>query len=106
MRGQGSKNKNKVIKDSTEEANLGKHQQNVLGKIQATLCKGRKTTADEDFEDTNLPLASQELKLKKVGYEPRVKGLTSAEQRRKERGRIKVTIPSTLNALQPFSWPH
>ena len=96
MRGQGSKNTNKVIKDSTEEAILGKHQQNVLGKIQATLCKGRKTTTDEDFEDTNLPSASQEPKLKKFGYEPRVKGLPGAKQRRKERGRIKVTIPSAL----------
>ena len=96
----------KVIKDSIEEANLGKHQQNVLGKIQATLCKGRKTTSDEDFEDANLPLASQEPKLKEVGYKPRVKGLPGAEQRRKERGRIKATIPSALNALQPLSWPH
>ena len=41
VRGRGSKNTNKVIKDSTEEANLRKHQQNVIGKILATLCKLR-----------------------------------------------------------------
>ena len=50
-----------------------------------------------------LTLESQVPKLKEVGYEPRVKGLTGAKQRRKERGRIKATIPSALNALQPLS---
>ena len=76
MRGRGSKNTNKVIKDSTEEANLRKHQQNALGKILVTLCKGRKTTANEDSKDINLPSTSWEPKLKEVGYEPRVKMVT------------------------------
>ena len=76
MRGRGSKNTNKVIKDSTEEANLRKHQQNALGKILVTLCKGRKTIVDEDFEDTNLLSASQEPKLKEVGCRSKVKRVT------------------------------
>ena len=63
-------------KNSIEEANLGKHQQNVLGKILAILCKGRKTTMDEDSKDTNLLSASREPKPKEVGCKPRVKRVT------------------------------
>ena len=76
VRGGRSKNTNKVIKDSIEKANLGKHQQNVLGKILAILCKGRKTTMDEDSKDTNLLSASREPKPKEVGCKPRVKRVT------------------------------
>ena len=76
VRGGRSKNTNKVIKDSIEEANLGKHQQNVLGKILEILCKGRKTTMDEDSKDTNLLSASREPKPKEVGCKPRVKRVT------------------------------
>ena len=76
MRGRRSKNTNKAIKDSIEEANLGKQQQNVLGKILEILCKGKKTTMDEDSEDTNLLSASQDPKPKEVGCKLRVKRVT------------------------------
>ena len=88
MGGRGSKTIDKVIKDITEEANLGKHQQNVLGKILATLCKGRKTTMDKGSEDTYLPPKSQESELGKAHCKPRVKKgcLALSKEERKEEG--------------------
>ena len=73
VRGRGSKNTNKGIKDSVEEMNFRKHQQNALEKIQATLCKCRKTTMDKNSEDANMLLESLEPRLKVFGCKPRVK---------------------------------
>ena len=88
MRGRGSKTTDKVIKDIIEEANLNKHQQNVLGKILATLCKGKKTIVDKGSEDTNLPSASRESKLREVGCKPRMKKgcFALSKEERKEEG--------------------
>ncbi|KAK9999302.1 hypothetical protein SO802_018905 [Lithocarpus litseifolius] len=67
VRGRGFENKNKWIKDNAEETNLEKHRQNVLEKIQVTLCKCRKTIMDEDSENANMPLGNQEPRLKTQG---------------------------------------
>ena len=73
VKGRVSENTNREIRDKAKEMNLREHQQNVLKKIQVTLCKCKKTTMDEDSEDVNLPSKNQDLRLKVVRCKPRAK---------------------------------
>ena len=84
VRGRGSNNTVKGIKDSIRETNLGKHHQSILGEIQMTLCKYRKSTMDEDRKDASMLSEGREPRLKVVGYKPRVKRdfLLSREERK------------------------
>ena len=103
VRGQGSENTNKGIKDNAEETNLEKHQHNVLGKIQETLCKCKTTTMDEDSKNANMPLRNREPRLKVVECKPRVKIEICHQARKKGKRMDKASITSAFNALQPFS---
>ena len=103
VRGQGSENTNKGIKDNAEETNLEKHQQNVLGKIQETLCKCRKTTMDKDSKNANMPLRNREPRLKVVECKPRAKIKICRQVGKKGKRMDKSSITSAFNALQPFS---
>ena len=94
MGGRGSKTTDKVIKDISQEANLGKHQQNVLGKISTTLCKCRKSTVDKGFYGHQLTLGKSRIRAKGSTVQTEgEKGLLDIEQRREERGRTKQLSP-------------
>ena len=99
VRGRGSENKNKGIKDNAKETNLEKHQQNVLGKIQVTLCKCRKTTMDKDSKNVNMPLGNREPRLKVVKCKPRAKRKICRQAWKKGKRTDKASITSAFNAL-------
>jgi len=91
-------NTNKGIKDNVEETNPKRHQQNVLRKIQVTLCKCRKTTMDKNSEDANMPSGNQEPRLTVVGCKPRAKRKICRQARKKGK-----RMDKAFNALQPLS---
>lgn len=101
--GRGSENTNRGTKGNTEGMNLKKHQQNILGKIQVTLCEFRRATIDEDSEDANMPLVNRESRLKAIECRPRAKRKICHQARKKCKKMDKVPITSAFNTLQPLS---
>ena len=84
--------------------NLKKHQQNVLEKIQVTLCKCKRTTTPEDFEDANMLSGNRERRLKAIGCKPRARRKICPQVRKKGKMTYKASVTSAFNILHPFSW--
>ena len=91
-----------MIKDKARSTNLGKYQQNVLEKIQATLCKCRKTTTPDDFEDANMLSRNRELRIRVVECKLRVRRKICRQARKKGKRMDKASITSSFNALHSF----
>ena len=91
-----------MIKDKARSTNLGKYQQNVLEKIQATLSKCRKTTTPDDSEDANMLSRNRELRIRVVECKLRVRRKICRQARKKGKRMDKASITSSFNALHPL----
>ena len=91
-----------MIKDKARNTNLGKYQLNVLKKIQATLCKCRKTTTPYDSEDANMLSRNRELRIRVVECKLRVRRKICCQARKKGKRMDKASITSSFNALHSF----